>query len=177
MRRINYAAVRCADVTGVAIAKAYRAAPIVDRESLPAYKVLREETWRQFEQLSKHIEVEVTSEDPYRHVAELLAELREGRMRVWSTAAGDNPHPVLSNDDNDAFRAVHDGFGHGATERGFDKHGEEAAWVKHSQMYSQLARQAMTTETRGQTCMFWYGNGGEFFSVQKAVVLPCGYWA
>ncbi len=140
VRCINYAAVRCGDATGAAIARAYQAAPIIDRAALPAYKALREETWRQFEQLSKYIEVEVTPEGPYRHVTELLAELREGRLRVWATAAGDNAHPVLSNDDNDAFRAVHDGFGHGATECGFDKHGEEAACVKHSQMYSPLAR-------------------------------------
>ncbi len=177
LRLIDYTAVRCNDVTGAAIARAYRAAPIIESASLPAYKALREETWRQFEQLTKYIEVKVEPEDPYRHVTELLAELCEGHLRVWATAAGNNPHPVLSNDDNDAFRAVHDGFGHGATERGFDKHGEEAAGVKHSQMYSPLARQAMTTETRGQTCMFWYGNDGRFFSIQKAVLLPRDFWA
>jgi hypothetical protein len=118
----------------------------------------------------------VTPDDPYQHASQLHAELRECHMRVWSTAAGDNPHPLFSNDDNDAFRAVHDAFGHGSIGLGFDPDGEEAAWLKHSQMYSPLARPAMTTETRGQTCAFVYGNGGKFFSEQKAVLLPAWCW-
>jgi hypothetical protein len=67
----------------------------------------------------------------------------------------------FSDDDNDAFRAVHDAFGHASTGRHFDRHGEEAAWRKHSQIYSPLARQAMTTETRGQSSTFIYAYGGK----------------
>ena len=177
VRGMDYSRVRCDDLTGVRIAKAYQAGPVVQPSALPAYRALREETLYQLDQLARVLDIVVVRNDPYADATELLADLREGRLRVWSTAAGNNPHPVLGDDDNDAFRAVHDGFGHGCTERGFDKHGEEAAWVKHSQMYSSLARQALATETRGQTCMFWYGNRGKFFSAQKAFVLPREFWA
>jgi predicted DNA-binding transcriptional regulator AlpA len=40
-----------------------------------------------------------------------------------------------------------------------------------------LARQAMTTDTRGQTCMFFYGKAGRFFPEQKAIILPEEFWA
>jgi hypothetical protein len=169
--------VRSDPATGKRIAAAYRAAPVISKGALPAYKAMRDETLRQLDHLMKHIWVEVTPDDPYTSANQLHAELREGRIRVWSTAAGSNPHPYLSDDDNDAFRAVHDAFGHGATGRGFDRHGEEATWIKHAQMYSPLARQAMTTETGGQTCMLIYANEGQYFSVQKAALLPEDFWA
>jgi hypothetical protein len=35
-----------------------------------------------------------------------------------------------------------------------------------------LARQAMTTDTRRQTCMFLYGQPGRFFPEQKATIMP-----
>ena len=70
------------------------------------------------------------------------------------------------------FRAVHDVFGHAASGRGFDRHGEEAAWLKHSTMYSPLAARALATETRGQTCARIFHYGGRRFPEQKAVLLP-----
>lgn len=79
---------------------------------------------------------------------------------------------TLSDYDNDMFRAVHDAFGHAAIGCGFDEHGEEAAWLAHSYLYSPLARQALTTETRGQNCALIYGSHGEGFPVQKIALLP-----
>jgi len=38
-----------------------------------------------------------------------------------------------------------------------------------------LARQAMTTDTRGQTCMFFYGKASRFFSIQKTIILPAKF--
>lgn len=173
----NYATIRSDPIVGKRIAAAYLAAPTMNREALPAYKAMRDETLRQLDDLMRRIQVEVTTEDPYRSADQLFADLREGKIRVWSTAAGDNAHPYFSDDDNDAFRAVHDAFGHGGTGQGFDRHGEEAAWVKHSKMYSPLARRAMTTETRGQASTFVYANGERYFSPQKAILLPAEFWA
>lgn len=52
---------------------------------------------------------------------------------------------------NDAFRVVHDVFGHmGSGNPQFRSKGEERAWLQHSRMYSPEARGAMTSETRGQ---------------------------
>jgi len=58
---------------------------------------------------------------------------------------------------NDIFRIVHDYFGHIAEGTGFRADGEENAWRLHSAMYSDLARKAMTTETRGQNSWVNFG--------------------
>lgn len=176
---VDWSAVRSDPRVGARIAAAYLAAPRFDPAALPAYRTLRDETMRQLDCLTRRlrVHVEVTAADPYTKASQLHADLRERRLRVWSTRAGDNPHPFFADDENDSFRAVHDAFGHGATGQGFDRHGEEAAWLKHSQMFTPLARRAMTTETRGQTCAFVYANGGRFFSSQKAVLLPEEFWS
>ena len=84
---------------------------------------------------------------------------------------------------NDAFRAVHDAFGHfGGGNPFFRRQGEERAFLEHSRMYSPEARGAMTSETRGQNS--WvnsgpYGmanrtaSGGDtVFADQKAGLMP-----
>lgn len=59
---------------------------------------------------------------------------------------------------NDAFRAVHDAFGHfGSGNPFFRSQGEERAWLEHSRMYSPEARGAMTSETRGQNSWLNFG--------------------
>jgi hypothetical protein len=63
-------------------------------------------------------------------------------------------------------------FGHGGTGRGFDVHGEEAAWLLHHRMYSVRAQPALTTETRGQTNAMVFGSPPGVFRRQKAVLLP-----
>ena len=67
---------------------------------------------------------------------------------------GDKPDAVA----NDAFRAVHDAFGHyGPGNPLFRRKGEERAFLEHSRMYSPEARGAMTSETRGQNS--WLNSG------------------
>jgi hypothetical protein len=67
---------------------------------------------------------------------------------------GDKPDAVA----NDAFRAVHDAFGHfGPGNPFFRAPGEERAWAEHSRMYSPDARGAMTSETRGQNSWLNFG--------------------
>lgn len=61
---------------------------------------------------------------------------------------------------NDVFRIVHDYFGHFKEGVGFRADGEENAWRSHSAMYSDLARPAMTSETRGQNSWLNYGPHG-----------------
>lgn len=62
---------------------------------------------------------------------------------------------------NDLFRVVHDYFGHLKEGFGFRAGGEDNAWRSHASMYSDLARPAMTTETRGQNSWLNYGPYGE----------------
>jgi hypothetical protein len=165
-----------------AIGNAYSRLPEFDAGALPAYHAMRDETMRQFDHMTTPrsrggmgIDVEATHQDPYGNggyhtvVPELRNDVTENhRIKVLSTAATGG-HPVFSNDENDAFRAVHDVFGHLGSGRGVDFDGEEAAFQKHSRMFSPLARQAMATETRGQnSALRLHGS----FQDQKVGLLP-----
>lgn len=89
---------------------------------------------------------------------------------------------------NDAFRAVHDAYGHfGPGNPFFRAPGEERAWLSHSRMYSPEARPAMTTETRGQNSWVNFGphaehnktaSGGDtIYADQKTGLMPPWTWA
>ncbi|WP_230415659.1 hypothetical protein [Micromonospora tarapacensis] len=174
-----YARVRLDSVLGAAIADAYVAAPVRDERAYTAYAAFCRETLQQYHLLVGRPEfgglgvaVRIVDEDPYADVESMVEDVRHHRLKVFASAASGNPHPYLSDGENDMFRAVHDVFGHAGSGRGFDRHGEEAAWLKHSAMYSPLAARALTTETRGQNCaqIFRYGAGR--FAEQKAALLP-----
>lgn len=168
------------------IAAAYMAAPSFDAGALPAFRAFRDETIRQFDFLTQPVgngglgvRVEVCPDDPYAGAGAMVAHLRERRLlKVYATGTSEpgNKHPFLTCQENDMFRAVHDAFGHAASGRGFDLDGEEAAWLKHSFMYSPLARQALTTETRGQTSTFFFHFRGRQFAQQKVALLPAEFW-
>jgi hypothetical protein len=95
---------------------------------------------------------------------------------------GDKPDAVA----NDAFRAVHDAFGHfGSGNPFFRAAGEERAFQEHARMYSPEARGAMASETRGQNSWLNYGpyavpnrtalGADTVFADQKTGLLPA--WA
>lgn len=139
--------------------------------------------------------------DPYAASPRLATEDVKNNNHLWvfPTSAGfgsskefdasDNPllqkagvtihgHELVA---NDVFRIVHDYFGHIKEGNGFRADGEENAWRSHSAMFSPLARQAMTTETRGQNSWVNYGPYGEqnrtaksdtHFADQKVGLLP-----
>jgi hypothetical protein len=65
-----------------------------------------------------------------------------------------NGHQLLV---NDIFRVVHDLFGHAKEGYKFSPRGEENAWLEHLQLFTPLARPALTTETRGQSNWFNFG--------------------
>lgn len=178
----NYSRSFITEPAAQAIGSAYSRLPHFDAGALPAYQAMREETLRQFDHMTSPrskgglgLSVGVTQEDPYGkegyHTVfnELRHDVRENNhINVLSTKATGG-HPVFSDDDNDAFRAVHDVYGHLGSGRGVDFNGEEAAFQKHSRMFSPLARQAMTTETRGQnTALRLHGE----FQDQKVGILP-----
>lgn len=182
MPQVDFSQVVANEERGRQIAAAYEAAPAYDSAAIPVYRAFIEETVRQFEFLTRPveqgglgIEVVVWSRDPYTGPAAMLAELRDRhRLRVYSTEACGNPHPYLSDHENDMFRAMHDAFGHAATGQGFDPDGEEAAWLAHSHLYTPLARRALTTETRGQQNALLYGPG-DGFAAQKLCLLPAAF--
>lgn len=155
------------------IAEAYVALPEVDEAAKPAYQTLRKELKKQYRfMLASGVKVVVQDTDPYPSVRELIADVEENKtLRVLSTASTGG-HPFFTDAENDIFRAVHDFYGHAATGRDFSRHGEEAAYLAHAEMFSPLARRALTTETRGQNSMLNFGPDKGEFPVQKLALLP-----
>jgi hypothetical protein len=149
--------------------------PTVQEEAFPSYTALATEVEAQFDYMTKTmgIKVEFVADDPYKTSREMFADVSKGVLKVLSTASTGS-HPFLSDEQNDKFRAVHDFFGHAATGRGFGQDGEESAWVHHSQMFTETARGALTTETRGQNS--WYNSRGKVFAEQKVALLPKEFW-
>lgn len=154
-----------------AMATAYAAMPMFDRDAVPAWRAFRDETHRQLDELMRAgLDVLVDDGDPYGSAAEMMDDVKiNRRIRILGTHVTGG-HPLLSDDDNDAFRAVHDVLGHYVTGRGFDRHGEEAAYQAHARRYSPLARRALVTETRGQNAAMI--NSGGQFQVQKIAMMP-----
>ncbi|MEO6157822.1 MAG: hypothetical protein ABIQ39_09350, partial [Ilumatobacteraceae bacterium] len=117
---------------------------------------------------------EVTAEDPYPTAAAMAQDVAGGRIRTLATATT-GKHELFSDETNDQFRAVHDVFGHAATGRGFSRHGEEAAFRSHRQMFPPEAHPALTSELRGQNSYLNYGPGG--FASQDGNIVGLPKWA
>lgn len=151
------------------LAADYAALPMFDPAALPAWEAFRTETlaqWHVLESIGWRLQVSDT--DPYASAAELRADVARGRIVVLSSRATGG-HPYLSDRENNTFRAVHDVIAHCATGRGFDRHGEEAAYQAHAALYSCAALPALVAETRGQNaCLITDGE----FPAQKIGLLP-----
>lgn len=175
-----------------------------DYRTKQAYDALGKETEAQFEQMLRDgVKPYLFSDkDPYPNSPyQALQDIYENqRLGVFSTRAGfgsdadfdPSGNPLLQEMDyeidgqpiflNDAFRAVHDYYGHGKHGFGFRAGGEENAFQAHSGMFSDLARQAAASETRGQNSWLNYGPYGDtnrtarledtVFADQKTGLLP-----
>lgn len=179
-------------VRGRAMAEAYEALPARDDspEVIRSYEAMRTEVETQYRYMTEQlgVDVEMVNQNPYETPAEMVADVRDNnRLKVLATGVteGDAGHPYFSNNENDMFRAVHDYFGHAAMGNTFSRHGEEAAWARHAQMFSDAARPAMTTETRGQNSFLNFSEASEArraqglepeFGEQKLGLLPREYW-
>lgn len=152
-----------------------------------SYEALAKETlaqWDAIKQTGLKVEwVKPGQKDPYALSPRLAAMDVSMNNHWWGfpTTLGYGSEPGKSNDDtstnpmlrptgeiidgrpvvvNDVFRIVHDMMGHLKEGNGFRGEGEENAWRSHSAMYSDLARPAMTNETRGQNSWVNYGPHG-----------------
>lgn len=175
--RVDYSKITADPVRGPEIGRLYQdASPFITTLAKCAYIAYASQVERQFAELTSPdghgITVQFQDEDPYPDASAMFHDVREHRLlKIYKTSAP-YQHPFLSDAQNNMFRAVHDFHGHYKTQRDFSRHGEEAAWVRHSQMFTGLARRAMTSETRGQNSAFIWILGGEEFPQQKAVLLP-----
>ncbi len=167
-----------------------------------AYDALIDETTQQLHHLQRNgytfSKIPTGAENPYKGGSkELVRDLAENN-HAWyypsdegfGSSEHDNTHPLLRTvkdlhgnemPANDAFRVVHDVFGHGKEGHSFGPNGEDNAWRHHMQMYSPEARKALTSETRGQNSVVNFGPHGEhnranpsktIYADQKAGLLP-----
>lgn len=126
-----------------------------------SYKQMAKETKEQFDTLPLSYSFHKNGEGNYASSAEMAKDVHgNGHLYVFQ---GGDPHDFLHNVDprtglneNEMFRAVHDAYGHAVHGNQFGPKGEEIAWGLHQQMYSPLARLAMTAETRGQNSFVNY---------------------
>jgi len=188
------------------IAQAYDRMPHdpADPRVAASYQALADETMKQWQAMldsgAKIDFLKPGAPDPYPGgPRDALADLRaNNHLSVFPTeqgfgsvnaSAADNPmlaptginhggHDMLV---NDAFRAVHDYFGHGMEGANFGARGEENAWQAHKRLFSPDAVPALTTETRGQNSWVNFGPYGDAnranprdttYADQKAGLLP-----
>ncbi len=98
----------------------------------------------------------------------MFADVDGGTLRVFT---GGEPHPLLTREENNIFRAVHDYFGHYVTRSGFGPKGETVAWLSHRAMFSIVARPALDVETIGQVAVYFAGSKPGSYAEQKAFLL------
>lgn len=143
--------------------------PLVKR----AYEALVRETLEQYNAMAEAgYTIVIDNDEPYSNSSDMINDLRDNKqIKILSTEAGFGDtgitdeqrqnNPMLQDSGlkdangntllvNDVFRAVHDFFGHAQEGNSFGPKGEEIAWQVHSEMFSEDARRALTTETRGQ---------------------------
>jgi len=126
-----------------------------------AYLQLSKETEQQFNSLPVSLSFHKGGEGQYASSNEMLQDIF-GNKHLYVYQGG-SPHDFLNKVDkrtglnsNEMFRATHDFYGHGVQGNQFGPKGEEIAFAVHGNMYSPLAKIAMTSETRGQNSFVNY---------------------
>lgn len=153
------------------VGRAYDALPAHDPNAEKHYAAMGREVNDQYHHMTHNmgINVQTVDHDPYPDVHHMMHDVdNNNRLQVLGTHVT-GAHPFFDDETNDKFRAVHDYFGHAATGRSFDRHGEQAAYLAHSQMFSPQARPALHAETQGQNSSLIL-NGQ--FGPQKVATLP-----
>lgn len=198
---------------GARIGAAFEAMPHDPSDPLvkASYNALADETLDQYQSIVKRLRpsidwIEEGMPDPYPNGPRGALDDLAANNHLWvfptdqgfgkGDAAGWAGNPMLKDSGltengrsmavNDVFRIVHDVLGHAKDNRGFRANGEEGAWRAHAGLYSDLARPAATTETRGQNSWLNFGPHGEknrtaktedtIFADQKIGVMPDWTW-
>ena len=155
------------------LSAAYIAAPDLDTspEVEAAYKQFRVEVEEQYRFMTETLGIkhEIVDYDPYPNVEAMIYDVRvNNRIKSLATRVTGS-HEDVTDEQNDHLRAVHDVFGHAASGRGFDRHGEESAYQAHAGMFGPQASRVAFTEFRAQVAtMIVTGERHE----QKHMLLP-----
>jgi hypothetical protein len=189
--------------TSAQIAQEYERMPHApnDPNVAQAYDALARETRAQYDHaVNNGYRFEFYPQhDPYPNSPrEAVLDLHHNKhMYVYPTETGygmdenSQDHPLLGDSGvrwngrpvthNDLFRAIHDFYGHAKEGVGFRADGEDNAWRQHAAMFSDPARRALTSETRGQNSWVNFGPHAEhnqtatsdtIYAPQKAGLMP-----
>lgn len=161
--RILWDDVECDLRKGRRVAEAY--SKLRDRPDDPevraAYDDFKRQNQEQWDLLTRPesegglgVTVEFVEGEPYPSATAQADDVRQNRhLRVENDLGAG--HPLMTTEEYNRFRAVHDAFGHTVTGFGFDRHGEYVAWLQHNTMYSDPGRKAMSTEYHGSNSALW----------------------
>ena len=185
-----------------------------DPKVVAAYDALAKETiaqWKAMEKTGLNVDfIKPGQDDPYaasprmaamdvidnNHLWVFPTDLGYGSGDPIEAAAQVENNPLLAPTDieidghklvvNDVFRIVHDYFGHFKNGVGFRADGEDNAFRAHAAMFSEAARGALASETRGQNSWLNYGPHGEknrtaksadtIYAPQKIGLMPDWTW-
>lgn len=147
--------------------------PIDNPDSHETYRALVAQIDKQYDYMTNTlgIKVTVTPNDPYRNIEEMIRDVEDNKhLSVLATSATGS-HPFMSDAENDRFRAVHDFFGHAASGRDFNRHGERAAFLSHAKTFGDddNAVRALFSDLQAQTA---YLIRYQDFPPQKAALMP-----
>lgn len=174
--QVEYTHVMQTPETVRTVGRLYDQLPEFDRAAVPSFEAMRREVNDQHDFMTNRlgIKTEAVDYDPYPDVRDMVDDVSKRKtLKVLGTHVTGG-HPYFSDDENNKFRAVHDFFGHAATGRSFDRHGEQASYLAHAQMFSPEAVPALTTETKGQNSSLIL-NG--HFGPNKIGLLPPEHWS
>lgn len=183
------------------IADIYDSLPIDDSKNpkvIKSYTALVDEIDKQWDYATNELWIKFIPREwewqPYANSTEMVNDVSKNKRLFFFTWW--EPHPFLDKIDpktwlswNEKFRAIHDLFWHATEWFSFSAKWEENAWIKHAQMFSDEARQAMTTETRWQNSRvnYWkqnYDANWDYknippserpYATQKVALLPDKY--
>jgi hypothetical protein len=162
----------------IVVAEAYQKAPTSDPRASEAYKAMVASTQRLFQQVNKMVNVQFTKDDPYKGPEDAAQDVIQNKN--LSVFSGGSPHPVMSDEQNNMFRTIHDYYTHvgkniGPSKRGekfkthsFKFRGELNSYLTHTKLAPQNAIPALFTEVVGQ--LSYYVATGKF-APQKAAIL------
>lgn len=176
-------------------------------EVAASYAAFRASVLEQYTRLRSMLDIKHTIEDPYANASLMFYDIdRNKRLRVYRGHSLPEGHPMaalIQHHDgenalilNDAFRAIHDYYGHyaGPDEKWYPFHeggevaaelpqrspvwlshgplwDEELAFRRHRKMFPPEAWMALVSETRAQTACNNLANPGEYVE-QRCAWLP-----
>ena len=158
------------------VAEQYDLQPVSDPKALPSYKALIQSNEKLFKQLQSKTRVNFTPDDPYQEPEQVASDVVKNRnLSIYS---GSGNHPVISDEQNNIFRTVHDFYAHVGpnrqnvgkkfTSHNFTYRGELNAYLVHAKLLPPAAIPAAFNEVVGQSSYFLLMND---FPPQKAAIL------